>query len=144
MSNVRCEISFAKELNQKLSALQKELINVRDSGYTENQCITPTVTVTYEEIKGHTRRKRLKGAVVKNIVSELERLGNKVEVSEAGTMTITKLAKDVPSEFTSYQALCQQLEALTLGIDKPSVLKEAPENSVRQNRVGNKFMDLFN
>lgn len=113
MSAIVCETTFAKEVNEKLQQLQDKLFELRASGRTEDQSVSPSLIISFEEIKELTGRKRLKGAVIENFTRKLRRYGNEVSIlKDLGAIEIVKPAKDLKSHNDSYKDLCRQLSAI--------------------------------
>lgn len=123
MSNVKCEMQFAKTVNQYLQELQDRLITLRASGESEDQCITPTLLISFDELKEETGRVRLKSAVIDNFSRKLRRYGCEVEILEVG-IEITKPAKNIPTHNDSFKGLQHQLRKLKLDEETEDAFEE--------------------
>lgn len=100
------DANLAKIITDALCAMQDKLIELRATGRTQDQCIAPTVSLGYPELRKLTNRSRIRMAFINSLTEYLEDEGMIVEHSGVTEeLIVTKPADDVVTDYNSLKEL---------------------------------------
>ena len=105
--------ALVARISEALTELQTHLIERKQSGRTEDQCVVATVHIDHEELRKLTGRQRIKSAFIDALISRLEDEGLVVDYSDISeTLSITRNAEDLEGEYDSLRELTSTLKRL--------------------------------
>lgn len=105
------DAKLVETISESLSKYQKKLIELVNSGQSEEQSIVPTVTLTFAEIRKLTHRTKIRTALIDKLVGLLTDEGLEVEV-EPDQLVITMPPEDLPTEFESVKELLRAVKEI--------------------------------
>lgn len=95
------DAQFAEAIYTNLASYQDILIRQRDQGRAPDQCVVPTISICYDQLRSLTGRTKIKQAFVESLVGHLESWGLDVE-QEHNSLTITKPQDILPTDFEDF------------------------------------------
>lgn len=102
---------LVSKISENLTDYQNVLIAKALTGRTEEQGITPSVTLTLDELRKITSRSRIRTAFLDKLVGLLEDEGLEVE-TYADCIVVTKPAEDLETEFESFREMDRFMKEL--------------------------------
>lgn len=105
------DTQLVNDIAQNLTAYQDILVKRKISGRTEDQSIIPSVTLSYQEMRKKTHRRKIYTSFLVKIQGLFEDWGMEVEHVH-NALIITKPADDLDTEFENSNDLARVVDEI--------------------------------